>query len=233
MNDLLKIVADYADQLATAEELADSDTMTVAAALDELYEARGWVAEWLEQSPRKDGRSGSNFREDSRNRFHHWLVWKLQQEQRRSPKIMTTYRLLDAADVADALKLTNGEIQHEAKVRPMKWLLKNGYRDRAVEVWKIAVDLAGTADGVQQKHVTEALGLWKKQALGPRGVANAIKTSRAKRQRIKALAEVRALVALAKETSEARDELRHLLNDIETMIVNATPAKPHLKVVGD
>ena len=105
MSDLLKIVADYADQLATAEELADTDTMTVAAALDELYEARDWVAEWLVQSPRKDGRSASNFREDSRNRFYHWLHWKLAQQDRRSPKIRTTYQLLDAADVARALNL--------------------------------------------------------------------------------------------------------------------------------
>lgn len=233
MSDLLKIVADYADQLATAEELADADTMTVAAALDELYEAREWVAEWLVESPRKDGRAASNFREDSRNRFYHWLHWKLEQQHRRSPKIRTTYQLLDAADVAKALNLRTAQIQNEGKVRPLKWLLKNGYRDRAVEVWRIAVDLAGTADSVQQKHVTEALAIWKKRTLGPQGIANAIKTSRAKRQRIKALAEVRTLVVLAEENAEARKELRGLLDDIENLIVSRTPARPDLKVVGD
>ena len=114
----------------------------------------------------------------------------------------------------------------------MKWLLKNGYRDRAVDVWRIAVDLAGTADGVQQQHVTEALAIWKKRTLGAQGVANAIKTSRAKRQRNKALAEVRTLVVLAEENAEARNELRALLDDIETLITSRQ-TRPDLKVVGE
>jgi hypothetical protein len=216
MNDLLKIVADYADQLAAADELAQHDSMTVAEALEALYEAREWVPEFLEVKPQPK-RSSNRWKEDSRSRFSQWVAWSLQEQGRRPLHGSRTYRLLDAAEIARRIpNVANGEIREEGKIRSLNWLRKNGYEDRIPEVWRLAVAIAGSADKVTGKYIAEAVNHWKKEALGPRGVKTAIKASKAKTLRLRALTEVRALVTLG--TPEAQEEYKALLHDIKELV---------------
>jgi hypothetical protein len=227
-DDLLKIVGDYADQLLAADELAAHDSMTVAEALEDLYEARNWVAEFLEVKP-KPQRTSNRWQEDSRHRFSQWVMWKLEQQGRPPLVNRHTYRLLDAARVASQIpNLTSGQIRTEGQIRPLNWLLKNHYADRIPDVWRIAVDLAGSADRVTSAHVRAALQQWKKDSLGAKGLRSTIKTSRAKTLRLKAIADIRALLAVGGPEAEA--EYVQLLRDMKKMqddIAN----RPKLEVV--
>ena len=138
---LLGVVADYADQVATADELADLDSMQTAAALEALYVEGSWVAEWLEQKPRSE-RASNRFRADSRNRFSQWVAWRLEQENRRPLLNRHTYQLLNAAEVASQIpNLRQAQIRNERKIRALSWLLKNDHRDRVPEVWGIALTI--------------------------------------------------------------------------------------------
>jgi hypothetical protein len=216
MNDLLKIVADYADQVAAADELAQHDTMTVAEALEALYEAREWVAEFLEVKPRPK-RLSNAWKEDSRYRFSQWVMWSLERDGRTPLVNRRTYQLLDAVEVSRRIPNLNlVQIREERKIRPLNWLKKNGYEDRIPEVWRLAVAAAGSADKVSHRHVSMAVQQWKKEALGPRGVKTAIKASKAKTLRLRALTEVRALVTLG--TPEAQEEYIALLHDIKELV---------------
>jgi hypothetical protein len=189
------------------------------------------VPEFLEVKPRP-ARLSNAWREDSRHRFSQWLMWKSEQRGRIPLQNRRTYQLLDAARVKSHLHGRANGLTSEWTTRPLNWLLKNGYESRIPDVWRIAVDLAGTADKVTSTHVRQALQQWKKDTLGNRGVRNAIKASRAKILRGRALAEVRALTDLALESADAQTELRALLDDIEELIVSKAPSKPDLKVVG-
>jgi hypothetical protein len=192
--ELLDEVATYADRLADSDSLADTGSMAAAEALAELYEKREWVDEWLEQKPIRERKAyigGRPPEPDSRNRFSQWLVWKEQQRQRRSVQTRTTYQLLNAYDVKGYLR--QAQITSERVIRPLDWLRKNRYTDRLPEVWRLAVDLAGSADAVTSAHTRQALADWKKEDLGTKGVRQVIRTAKAERDRIRAQAYLRAL----------------------------------------
>lgn len=212
---LLKIIGDYADQLVAADELASHDSMTVAEALESLYESREWVPEFLEVKPRPQ-RLSNAWREDSRHRFSQWVMWKLEQ-QGRTPLInRRTYQLLDAAEVSRQIPNLNGvQIRTEFTIRPLNWLKKNQYADRIPDVWRVAVDLAGSADKVTSAHVRQALQQWKKDSLSAKDLRSTIRTSKAKTLRIKAVADVRALLALG--GPEAKEEYVQLLREMKQL----------------
>jgi hypothetical protein len=194
--ELLDEIAAYADRLADSDELADKGSMATAEALAELYEKREWVAEWLEQKPiheRKAYIGGRPPEPDSRNRFSQWLVWKEDQRQRRALVSRHTYRLLNAHEVQGYLTL--GQITSERTVRPFDWFRKNRYFDRIPEVEKRAIALAGSADRVTGAHTRQAVADWKREVLGVKGVKEAVRTAKAERDRIKAQAAIRQLVA--------------------------------------
>lgn len=227
-DDLLKIVGDYADQILAADELAAHDSMTAAEALETLYESREWVAEFLEVKPRGQ-RTSNAWREDSRHRFSQWVMWKLEQQGRAPLLNRRTYQLLDAAEVIRQIPNSNAvQIREEFKIRPLNWLKKNGYIERIPDVWKIAVDQAGSADKVTSVHVRTALQQWKKDSLGTKGLKQTIRTSRARTLRLKAVADIRALIAVG--GPEAHAEYMQLLRDIKKLQDEAT-SRAALKVV--
>jgi len=227
MSDELKIIGDYAEQIIAAEELAAHDSMTVAEALEALYESRTWVVEFLGVKP-KPQRPTNRWQEDSRHRFSQWVMWKLEQEGRPPLKNRHTYQLLNAAEVARQIpNLRAAQIRTEFTIRPLTWLKTNRYADRIPDVWKIAVELAGSADSVTSAHVRQALQQWKKETLGTKGSKSATKTSRAKTLRIKAVADVRALISIG--GPEATAEYKQLLDDLKKM--HEEMVKPNLKAV--
>jgi hypothetical protein len=223
MDTYLKTVGDYADQLAAADRQANKDTMGVAEAMDAMYESREWVSEWLAEKPRPKNGGSNRWQADSRNRFAQWQAWKLEQAGRRSLNGSYAYRLLDGVRIAKAIpNFARGEIRTEKNLRPLKWLLTNRYEDRIPEVWATAVDLAGSADKVTEKHTREALNQWKKAKLaGPRGGKSygaLTAAAKANRLRRNMLDEMAAMYQLACRDERARDEFHALLSDLDQFL---------------
>lgn len=194
--ELLDEVATYADRLADSDKLADKGSMATAEALAELYEKREWVDEWLGQKPIRERSAyigGRPPQPDSRNRFAQWLVWKQQQRQKRSLRSPQTYRLLAAQEIRVLVPM--GTITSERLLRPFNWLRKYRYADCIPEVWKRAVELAGSADQVTNAHTRQALADWKRDVLGTSGTKAAITTAKAEQHRLKAQTAVDILWA--------------------------------------
>lgn len=223
ISEALKLAGDYADSLTTADDITNRDTMAVAVALDSAYESREWVAEWLEQKPApKSGRAMSRFQADSRNRFAQWLGWKLEQDGRHPLHGVHTYRLLDGVKIArqidPTLNLTQGNIQSERTLRPLKWFLKY-YESRIPDVWAIAVDLAGgDLSKVTSAHTKRAVAQYKGEVITPKGVQQLVKVGKATRLRIRIKSEFAEMVALAQTDDEAKDELKRLAAELEAIL---------------
>lgn len=223
INDALKLAGDYADSLTTADDITNRDTMQVAAALDELYESKTWVAEWLEQKPApKSGRAMGRFQADSRNRFAQWLAWRLEQDGRHPLHGVHTYRLLDGVRIArqidPTLNLTQGKIQSERTLRPLKWFLRY-YAARIPDVWAIAVDLAGGDPAlVNSGHVKQAVKQYKGEVITPKGVQQLVKVGKATRLRIRIKSEFAEMVELAQTDQQAKDELQRLAEELEAIL---------------
>ena len=222
VSEALKLAGDYADSLTTADDITNRDTMQVAAALDELYESKSWVAEWLEQKPApKSGRAMSRFQADSRNRFAQWLAWRLEQDGRHPLHGSHTYRLLDGAAIARTLNFGSGEIQSEATIRPLKWFLRY-YKERIPDVWAIAVDLAGGNPAkVTRAHVKDAVRQYKGEVITPRGVQQLVKVGKATRLRIRIKSEFTEMVELAQTDAKAKAELVRLAAELDAILVAA------------
>lgn len=212
MDRRLDVIADYADRLVGTEDDANRDTMSVAQAIDELYESKVWVDEWLEQKPRPKNAS-NRFDAESRNRFSQWQEWKNQQRGRKGLTGRYVYMLHDGRKVEKALgsKVNRVHIRSERTLRPLKWFLKYRYEDRIPDVWDIAVKLAGSADKVTSKHTREAVAIYKRDVLTPKGVAKAVKQNRAKTIATRTKSYFDQLVALAATDEKAKEELVALM----------------------
>jgi hypothetical protein len=221
----LKVVGDYADQIAQADATANRDTMSVAEAMDAMYESREWVAEWLEQKPRPKSGGSNRWQADSRNRFAQWIAWKLEQSGRRPVLGRHTYQLLDGVRVAKAIpNLRAAQVRTEFTVRPLKWLLTNRYEERIPEVWAIAVDLAGgDPASVTAKHTREALKQWKAKTFTradgtPKSNRAVTAAAKANSLRRRVLDEFAEMYRLACENEKAKDEFNGLLTDLDAFL---------------
>lgn len=223
INEALKLAGDYADSLLTADDIINRENLPVAAALDAVYEAKEWVAEWLEQKPApRSGPALRRFQADSRNRFAQWVAWRLEQDGRHPLHGSWTYRLLDAATISKVinpdLNFATGEIKTEWTIRPLKWFLKY-YKERIPDVWAIAVDLAGGDPGaVTRGHVKQAVARYKGEVITPKGVQQLIKVGKATRLRIRIKSEFAEMVALAQTDQQTKDELQRLAEELEAIL---------------
>ena len=225
INKALQLAGDYADSLTTADDITNRDTMQVAAALDELYESKSWVAEWLEQKPvSAKPRPGRPVDPESRNRFAQWLAWRLEQDGRHPLHGSHTYRLLDGARIVktiDPSYFDSGEITSESTLRPLKWFLKY-YEARIPDVWAIAVELAGgNPKAVTRAHVKQAVAKYKGEVITPKGVQQLVKVGKATRLRIRIKSEFTEMVALAQTDAQAKDELVRLSQELEAILDGA------------
>lgn len=221
VNDALKLAGDYADSLLTADDIINRENLPVAAALDAVYESKEWVAEWLEQKPISQKRTGRPVDPESRNRFAQWLAWRLEQDGRHSLHGSWTYRLLDAATITktiDPSYFATGEITTEWTLRPLKWFLKY-YKERIPDVWAIAVDLAGgDPSKVTRAHVKDAVRQYKGEVITPKGVSQLVKVGKATRLRIRIKSEFAEMVELAQTDQKAKDELQRLAEELEAIL---------------
>lgn len=225
LDDYLKVVGDYADQIAAADQTANRDTMAVAEAMDAMYESREWVAEWLEQKP-EPRRPTSRWQADSRNRFAQWQAWKLEQAGRKTVPGPHVYRLTYAAEVVRRIpNLPAGSLRSEFAIRPLDWLRKNRYEDRTPDVWAIAVELAGGMPSqVTAKHTREALKQWKAKTFtradgtpkAPSTVTAAGKANRLRMRIVDEVAELYRLACLGGEQAQA--EFNGLMADLDAFL---------------
>lgn len=194
--DLFERVARYADQLAQSEQLADRDSLTHAAELSELYEAREWVAEWNAESPIKPRTAyigGRPPQEDSRHRFAQWLAWRLDATGHRKILSRHCYYLLNAHAVRRVIRTSAKNLPDSAAaVRPLNWLIAHKYERFIDEVWARAVELAD-GEKVTSEHTKAALAEWKRANSG--AVLVSIRSSRAERDRQKAQTAVDVLIS--------------------------------------
>ena len=134
----LKVIAEYADQLGQADELNDQGSLKAGEKALELYEdAEVWVDEFIEVKPPKPDATGRVPDPKNPNRFRQWLAWRLEQEGHRPLTTRRTGQIMDGAETAHRLNhgSTNQNLTSERVVRPLNWLVKNGYQDRVPEVW--------------------------------------------------------------------------------------------------
>lgn len=221
----LDVLADYADLVWDATDLQDKDTMAVARTQQELFESRVWVDEWLEQKP-PAARSSNRFDPASRNRFAQWLAWKQDQRGRRAYMSSRVYQFADAAQI-EALISTTVEIRTERTIRPLAWLKKYDYLDRAPEVMALAIEKAGSADKVTGTIVREALNDYKRERLvisNPSSLPKSVKARvsaaliKARRDRQKLQTTFDEMWHLASTSEEARAELQAALTYISDKV---------------
>jgi hypothetical protein len=224
IDEYLRVVGDYADQIAQSDQVANRDTMAVAEAMEALYESREWVAEWLEQKP-EPKRPTSRWKADSRNRFAQWQAWKLEQMGRRTIAGSRTYQMLNARTIVKAIpNFHSVEIGSEATIRPWAWLLRNRYENRIPEVWTIAVELAGGVPSqVTAAHTREALKQWKAKTFvradgAPKSNRAVTAVAKANSLRAKVLDEVAELYRLACENEKAQAEFNGLMADLDAFL---------------
>lgn len=229
--EMLQELGDYARKVHAAERDNDKGTMALALKMQAVFESGVWVDEWLEQKPAPK-RPTNRWDPKDRNRFISWVQWKLEQDGRRPLERTRNWRLLEAArlckDCADGTDLAVLPDAIEP-MRPLFWLRKSRYEDRAPEVWAIAVKLAGDdPTRVTSKHTRDALAQWKREKFGKRldgtprkspaamsAAANA--GGKANALRVRILEEIAALYALTYD-ERARDEFQGLLNDLDRFL---------------
>lgn len=229
LDEYLKTVGDYADQVARAEQYAQNNSMQAAEALEKLYEERDWVAEWLEQSPRPKNGGSNAWKENSRNRFAQWLTWKLPQRGHAPIQGAHTYRLLNAPKIARALNFSSGEIRSEYAIRPLAWVIRAKYEDRLPDVAKAVREvIEDDPTRLTAKTAREGLNLWKQRAFPrrdgtPRTSAAAVSqaanaAAKANRLRHAAMDEVREMYRLACINEKAQDEFKGFLDDLDAFL---------------
>jgi len=225
LDDYVKTVGDYADQVAAADANANRDTMAVAAAMDEMFQSGAWVAEWLEQRP-EPKRPTNRWDPADRNRFVAWTNWKLEQAGRRHPERMQSWRLLEAEHMRKICSQGSNLAgpPTERAYRPLYWLRKNRYENRAPEVWALAVELAGgNPRNVTSAHTREALAEWRRKTFtrkdgSPKSTRQITAAAKAHRLRRDAFDEVKEMYRLACIDERAKDEYLGFLGDLDTFI---------------
>ena len=218
----LDMLADYADLVWSSTDLQDKNTMDVAHAQQELFESGEWVAEWLEQKPRPQ-RSSNRFDPASRNRFAQWLAWKQEQRGRRSYAGRRVYQFADAVEVERVVvsKLNGVQIRSEFQLRPLVWLKRYNYLDRAPEVLERAIEKVGSADQITGTAVRAALNEYKSEVITPKGVRQLQKRSKAQMVATAVVGKFHELVELAREDQTAADELRRVLGVLDAELDKA------------
>ena len=223
IDDALEIVGDYADVLWGTEDAKNQDTMQVAYAIEALYRRKDvWVAEWLTEKPRSP-KSSNRWQEDSRNRFAEWLSWRLEQSGRKTLDGSRVYQFKDCAEIAEQIPNFDGvEIRSEFQLRPLRWLKKYQYTDRAPDIMRRAVEMGNGS--LSNTIVRQALNEWKLEYLG----GNTIATKAGKKRRADAIEKARkARLDLERRFDDflfdalhgddgTRDELKALLTHIKT-----------------
>lgn len=157
----LEVLADYERKLISADRLADTGTLEIAAHLDMLFRdpEQRWVAERNAEraAAAKTEKGGRPVDPTSRSQFSTWL-------RSRFPGIdpRRTYQLLNAHDLAEGY-LNNVQITptREGPLRALQKLRKPlyGNGNRIGPIWTLACQLAGGKEPTIV-HIREAERQW-------------------------------------------------------------------------
>lgn len=182
----------YARITKTAEELAQKESLEVAAELVALYERMNWVAEMDELHP-VSKRTVANRPADPRSfsRFTRWLV----QVQGVELDSRYQYRLRTANELLGTYLAKAKEVpKTEAEVRPFAQLAKQGYGDRIPDIWaEVTAEGFWTATTVRQK-ISEFRKTWT-----PGQKRSATATEKASMRQSRAMSALEDLYALDPE----------------------------------
>jgi len=192
-------LADYEKRIAEAGKLEQTNTLTVAARLDQLFRDERWIAERNAERMRtaKTDRGGRPVDPSSRSQFSTWVRGRFNQF---APQV--TYRLLDAHWIASSF-LTLGEVtpSSERPVRALKVLTKpaHGGGSRIPEVWQIACRIASESGRTQPttEDVRHGIAEWNHQHLAQGQERTERAIDRADLRRRKAEAAWKDLIAIA------------------------------------
>lgn len=225
LDDYLKTVGDYADQVAAADANANRDTMAVARAMDEMFESGEWVAEWLGQRP-EPKRPTARWNPADRNRFIAWTQWKIAESGRKPFTRVRGWQLMEGAATARSVTTVTDLAgpSSELAYRPLYWLRKNRYENRTREVWGIAVKLAGgDPTAVTSAHTKAALADWKARTFvradgSPKSDRQVTAAGKANRLRRNALDEIAEMYRLACIDDKAKDEYLAFFDDVDAFL---------------
>lgn len=192
-DEAVKALAEYARLQREQQDVAQEGTPRLRELVDELYQS-DWHVGWEQvhpvskYAPNKDPRNKS--------RFYAYLKHTGADLGLEIGTARNVYHLVESARIANLLVsegLDSVKTLPEGTLRPLSWYMRNRYADRAPEVFRRAVALAGSADRVTSQHVREASQQYKAEVLTPKGVRQAQRKSKAERDLMAARAAVERL----------------------------------------
>lgn len=209
LDDYVKTVGDYADQLATAADAADRDTLSVAIAIGELYESKEWVELGLELLPiPKNPKSNRAWQPDTIERFHKVTNALLEQAGRshRIKSVSTTTTCIKAYRVARRIPKSDlVRFRSERQLRPLGILLNAGLGDRIPEAVALAVqDAADRGKPISGESMGRAARVVKHNAEQGRASLGQHKIDRLAGKRMNAQVAVQDFLDLAQKV-KAKD----------------------------
>lgn len=207
INEYLKLVGDYADQLARAEQVKEKDSLTPAMAMADFFDSKEWVELGLELVPLpKHPTSNRALKPDTIERFHRVNNALLEREGRkgRFQDSSTTVAHVGVGRVARHIppKLVGHQFRTVEQVKPLRVLANAGYADRIPE----AVNLALEEGTPTHATVQRAVRLVKHNAEKGRRGLSPHKIDRVRAKRIKAEIAVLDFLDLAQKSGDTGRE---------------------------
>jgi hypothetical protein len=206
IEDYLKVVGDYADQIAQAEQVKDKDSLVPAMAMADFFESAAWVEVGLELVPLpKNPKSNRALRPDTIERFHKVNNALLERDGRngRFTARQSTTQFIRAGQAARYIpKSSRAAFRTERQVRPLVALMNAGYAARIPEAVNLALEEgAPTFDNVQR-----AARLVKHNADKGRTGPSPHKIDRLRGKRVKAELAVLEFLDLAQKSGDTGRE---------------------------
>ena len=210
LDEYVKTVGDYADQLATAADAADRDSLSAAIAMGEMFEDKdSWVELGKELVPiPKNPKSNRSWQPDTVERFHKVTNVLLEQAGRanRIRALTTTKQNVKAYRVVQRIpKQRQASFRNERQIRPLAILLNAGLGDRIPEAVALAIqDAEDSAKPITGESMGRAARLVKHNAEQGRAGIGQHKIDRLRARRIKAELAVLDFLDLAQQV-KAKD----------------------------
>ena len=229
LEEYVKTVGDYADQLATAAVAADRDSLSAAIAMAEMFESKEWVELGKELVPiPKNPKSNRSWQPDTSDRFHKVTNALLEQAGRkgRFTAAATTRAHIQAGRAAgyipnasrDAFRTVN-------QVKPLIVLVNAGLSARIPDAVELAMEETGGA-APSRTIVTRAARLVKHNAEQGRAGLGQHKIDRLRAKRVKAeIAVLDFLDLAAKVKATDKDRAVEQLRDFSDFLNNEMKAR--------
>lgn len=209
LDEYTKVVGDYAEQLASAANAADRDSLSAAIAMGELFESKEWVEIGKDLVPiPKNPKSNRSWQPDTIERFHKVTNALLTQAGRPTIKARsTTVRGVGCYRAVKHIpKSSLGTFRTQKQIQPLTMLLTAGYADRIPEAVELAIrDAQERGKPLSGESVDRAARLVKHNAEQGRSGLGQHKIDRLRAKRVKAELAVLEFLDLAAKV-KAKDK---------------------------